>query len=128
MKNLEDSDDDYVNMINFLTSVKHDFYAYKIIPMYLVLVPLTVYTLIIKRIQLFEITILTLMSLKYAAGFTYQELEWAGSNQLFLQQLAFYLAGKTGLSLVCHWTYASQYLKTFFLTRGITKRAILIYE
>ena len=46
----------------------------------------------------------------------------------FLQQLAFYFAGKTGLSLVCHWTYASQYLKTFFLTRGITKRAILIYE
>ena len=32
------------------------------------------------------------------------------------------------LGPICHWTYASQYLKTCFLTKGIVKRAILLFQ
>ena len=32
------------------------------------------------------------------------------------------------LGPICHWTYASQYLKTCFLTKGIVKRAVLLFQ
>ena len=32
------------------------------------------------------------------------------------------------LGPIYHWTYASQYLKTCLLTRGILKRAILLFQ
>lgn len=32
------------------------------------------------------------------------------------------------LGPICHWIYASQYLKTCFLTSGIVEKAVLIHE
>ena len=29
---------------------------------------------------------------------------------------------------ICHWIYASQYIKTCFLTQGIVKKAVLLLE
>ena len=39
-----------------------------------------------------------------------------------------YMSLYSSLGPICHWIYASQYIKTSFLTKGIVKRAILLFQ
>ena len=93
-----------------------------------VIIALAVRLIRIKKFSRFEWTIIICMLLKYsmyALGSNFVFFEWLMTNKmLFTVFLTLYFT----LGPICHWTYASQYLKTCFLTRGIVKRAILLYQ
>ena len=100
--------------------------VYGSIPLLLVLTALTIYFIKIKRWQRFELTILVLMFLKYIlAAFTevFHEREGIFKNN---QVVMIYVTFKLTLGPICHWIYASQYTKTFWLTSGIIKKACLL--
>ena len=99
--------------------------TYGSIPVLLILVALTIYTIKIKRFKRFEASILVLMFLKYIIHAFFVV---AAESGLFTNHYIFfvYLSLRLTLGPICHWIYASQYSKTFWLTKGIIKEACLL--
>ena len=62
---------------------------------------------------------------RYALNENEDFVEWIGTNNM-LYTVWFILAEMLGP--IYHWTYASQYLKTCFLTKDIIKRAVLLFQ
>ena len=98
---------------------------YTLIPMLLVIVPLMVYLIINHRFERFEWTILVLMTLKNIMN-TLNTIDYINErlsdSALAIQYHTFYIMWYTvsdTLGPICHWIYASQYLKTCFLASGI---------
>ena len=85
---------------------------------------LAIYFIIIGRWQRFEWTIVLCMFLKYALyAFMASEayMEYIKYDSVIYAVIA---SLNWTLGPICHLIYASQYLKTCFLTNGILKRAI----
>ena len=95
--------------------------------MLLILVALGVKLLSIGRYQRFEMSILFFMLSKYGADllFTFLFPDKNNLSGIIFNTLA---VCHSALSPASHWMYASQYLKTYYLTAGIVKKANLLLE
>ena len=80
-----------------------------------------------KRLSRFEWTIIVCMFLKYtlyAMNSIVVVAEWITSNyKIWIVFATLFLT----LEPIYHWTYASKYIKTCLLTRGIVNRAVLLF-
>ena len=98
---------------------------YALIPMLLVIVPLMVYLIVNHRFERFEWTILVLMTLKYIMStldtteYIHDRLEDSEFHSQYHTFFIMWWTLKDTLGPICHWIYASQYLKTCFLASGI---------
>ena len=88
---------------------------------------LAIYLIRMKRWSRFEWTIIVCMFLKcslYELSSSETIFEWSVSGSTL--SVVFCLL-EVSLEPICHYIYASQYIKTCFLTKDIVKRAILLF-
>ena len=101
---------------------------YGSLAMHAVIFCLVIYFISIKRWSRFEWTIIVCMTIKYTLFelVTVDDINsWIGEgSSLTIVFMTLY----SSLGPICHWVYASQYIKTCFLIKGIVKRAILLFQ
>ena len=110
------------NIINF----KKGEYWYGSLVMDAVIFGLAIYFIYQKRVQRFEWTIIVCMFSKYTLYALQQKLQTNTDNSYYRMMILQYVSSTLGP--ICHWFYASQYLKTCFLVRGIVERAFLLFQ
>ena len=102
---------------------------YGSIVMDIIVLALGIYFIRIKRWQRFELSIVVCMFLKYFLyAFQTTDTYVALSDKVIIAPYIFTESLLQALGPINHWIYTSQYLKTSFLTRGIVKKAILLYH
>ena len=106
------SSDEHQQKEDLMIEVYKAFSKYQIIPMYLVLIPFTIFCFTNGHRQRFELTILIIMFAKYAVYAVRDTFPYHISSLWFLA-IGYTLVNSIGP--ICHWIYASQYLKTCFL-------------
>ena len=86
---------------------------------------LAIYIISIKRWSRFEWTIIVCMIIKYTLYVAATDAIELGKGTVLLVMFA---SLYSSLGPICHLIYASQYIKTCFLIKGIVKRAILLFQ
>ena len=87
-----------------------------------------IYLIRIKRWQRFEWTIIVCMFLRHAMNAFHVTNKFEESFEFETSSYILWFSISATLGPIYHWIYASQYLKTSFLTRGIVKKAILLFQ
>ena len=117
----------YQNKVNTLYSFKQTFDIYGSLVLLTALLAFLVYFLFRGRRQRFEVTIILVMSIKYAIVMA-NAILGKRSADLTKQTQVILLSIQNAAGPIAHWTYASQYMKTCILVPGLVSKAKLLFE
>ena len=128
MNSFKEEEDPYADNYGKVVDITYAEAWYGSFVMGALILGMAVYFIKIKRWQRFEWTIILCMFLKYAMNpisTTNAYNEWMETSKMHVLVIR---SVWPCLGPIYHWIYASQYLKTCLLTRGILRRAILLFK